>query len=142
MSATARLRRPAGAWSIALGLLLVVGVGCDKLGQVSGTVSYRGRPLPNGTVVLLDSDGQAHHGRIGPDGRYAIPKVPRGEARVAVTSLVEESRSSGRAGNAGNARVGVQAPRYSRIPMQYSDLTQSGLTTTIEGDGALDLDLK
>ena len=110
MSATARSRRPAGAWGIALWLLLVTGVGCDKLGQVSGTVSYRGRPLPDGTVVLLDSEGQAHHGQIGADGYFAIPKVPRGEARVAVTSLLGESRSSGRAGNRGNARVAAQAP--------------------------------
>jgi hypothetical protein len=53
-----------------------------------------------------------------------------------------EPRSSGRAGNGGNARVAVQSPTYSRIPTHYNDLTQSGLKAMIEGDAALDLDLK
>jgi hypothetical protein len=142
MSATAWLKRPAGAWSIALGLLVVAGVGCGERTKVSGTVSYLGRPLPDGTVLLLASDGQAYQGQIGPDGHFAIPEVPRGEARVTVTSLVEGPRNGGSASDGGRGRVGLQAPTYSRIPMRYSDLAQSGLTTTVTDDTALDLDLR
>jgi hypothetical protein len=142
MSATVWFKRPASGWSILLGLLAMVGVGCGERTQVSGTVSYLGQPLPDGTVVLLASDGHAYHGQIGSDGRFAIAEVPRGEARVTVTSLVEGARSSGGAGGGGHGRVGPQAPTYSRIPMRYSDLAQSGLTATIADDTALNLDLR
>jgi hypothetical protein len=105
-------------------------------------VSYLGRPLSDGTVLLLASDGQAYQGQIGPDGHFTIPEVPRGEARVTVTSLVEGPRNGGGAWGGGHGRVGPQAPTYSRIPMHYSDLAQSGLTTTVTDDTALDLDLR
>ena len=98
--------------------------------------------LPDGTVLLLASDGQAYHGQIGPDGRFTIPEVPRGEARVAVTSLAEGPHSGGGIGGGGASRVGVQAPMQSRIPMHYGDFAQSGLTATIADDTALNLDLK
>jgi hypothetical protein len=142
MSATAWSRNPARGWSILIGLLVLTGAGCGERGRVSGTVSYRGRPLPDGTVLLLASDRRSYHGQIGPDGRFAIPEVPSGEAHVAVTSLVEGARSNGRAGGAGHGRVGPQAPRVSRIPIGYSDLAQSALRATITGDTDLDLDLK
>jgi hypothetical protein len=142
MSATAWLRRPAGAWRVLFGLLVVAGIGCGKCGQVSGTVSYDGKPLPEGTVLLLASDGQAYHGKIGPDGHFTIPEVPRGEARVAVTSLADVPHSGGPVGGGGFSRVGQQAPMQSRIPMQYGDLTQSGLTATVTVNTTLDLDLK
>jgi hypothetical protein len=92
--------------------------------------------------VLLASDGRAYHGQIGSDGKFAIPEVPAGEAHVAVSSLVEGTRSNGRAGGTGHGRVGPQAPRVSRIPIGYSDLAQSALKATIAGDTDLDLDLK
>jgi hypothetical protein len=142
MSATVYLRNPTKCWSILIGLLVVAGTGCGERGRVSGTVSYRGRPLPDGTVVLLASDGRAYHGQIGSDGRFAIPEVPSGETHVAISSLVEGTRSNGRVAGGGHGRVGLQAPRVSRIPIGYSDLAQSALKATIAGDTDLDLDLK
>ncbi|HEY7314766.1 MAG TPA: hypothetical protein VH643_35790, partial [Gemmataceae bacterium] len=71
-----------------------------------------------------------------------IAQVPQGEVRVAVTSLAERPRSSGRTGGAGHGRVASPAATYSRIPMRYGDLAQSGLMATIAGDTVLDLDLK
>lgn len=142
MSATAWLRRRAGVFGPLLGLVVVAGVGCGKCGRVSGTVSYAGQLLPEGTVLLLASDGQAYHGPIGADGRFTIPEVPRGEARVAVTSLADGPRSGKPVEGGGFSRVGLQAPAQSRIPMSYGDLTQSSLTATIKGDTTLNLDLK
>lgn len=142
MSAIAWLRGPARVRSILLGLLVLAGVGCGKRGEVSGIVRYGGRPLPDGTVVLLASNGQAYRCSIGPDGRFTIPEVPHGKAQLAVASFVDGPHSGERARSIGTSRVGPQATTNSRIPMRYSDLTQSGLTATITANTTLDLDLK
>jgi hypothetical protein len=125
-------------------LLLVCLSGCGlATSTVSGTVRYRGTPLPDGTVMLLANDGTAHHGAIQPDGSFAIPKVPTGPARVSVTSnepvLVGKDPERGR-----EPRIDETTIRRScsRIPLCYGDLQTSGLgVEVICGRTSLDLEL-
>ncbi len=123
--------------------LCLAGSGCGgPPNRVSGKASFGGKALSSGTVLLLASDGQPYRGLIAPDGTFVIPSVPPGPAQVAVTSLGEQTRSSGRGRVAQNARIGLPAATFSRLPLRYGDLAQSGLSVTVAGDTVLNLDLK
>jgi hypothetical protein len=130
---------------VALAALGIAGCG-GRPGQVSGTVSFRGRPLAAGTVLLLASDGRPYDGTIGPDGGFVIKDVPTGDAQVAVTSLApagaERPSWAGALLPAANSRVGALAGTASAIPPRYGDLGQSGLTVAVGEDTRLDLDLQ
>jgi hypothetical protein len=114
--------------------------------EVSGTVSYRGRPLASGTILLLAGDGRSYNGTIGPDGSFTIKDVPAGEARMAVTSFApadsERPSWAGAVVPAANSRVATRTGTVSAIPPRYGDLGQSGLAVTVEEDTRLDLNLE
>src|SRR5215469_4912553 len=57
-----------------------------KRGDVHGKVSYQGRPVIYGSVVLIGSDDMPVTGRINADGTYVVSAVPSGDVRVAVVS--------------------------------------------------------
>lgn len=59
--------------------------GCgDRPASVSGTVTFQGKPLNGGSVILYCKDEQIVRGIIGADGTYSIANVPRGACRVTV----------------------------------------------------------
>jgi hypothetical protein len=71
-------------------LLLLFGslAGCGAgIGDVSGKVTYQGKTVVCGTVVLVGPDGMTKTGNISPDGSYAIRGVGAGRVGVAVFSL-------------------------------------------------------
>lgn len=76
-SAVTRQRRSGCGWILPLGLL-VVAAGCsDKpagisFGEVSGTVTLDGQPLPDATVRFEPVAGRPSFGRTGADGRYEL----------------------------------------------------------------------
>lgn len=79
---------------------LVFGVGCFALGgcnsgpaagEVSGKVTFKGKPVKEGTVTLLNpQDGGAYEATIGAEGAYAIANpVLVGEYLVEIKPLVQ-----------------------------------------------------
>jgi hypothetical protein len=67
-------------------LLLCLGCGGRK-GEVSGKVTYRGKPLPGGAVTFFGpGDQMVGSAAISPDGDYRIPKVPVGPVRITVSA--------------------------------------------------------
>lgn len=65
---------------------LVLTVGCAGKADVTGNVTYKGKPVVWGTVTLLDSSGAAHQGQIDLSGNFAIPAVPSGPVKIGVHS--------------------------------------------------------
>jgi hypothetical protein len=58
-------------------------------GDVTGTVSYKGKALGSGTIQFLGGDRAAYPAKIGADGTYRV-RVRVGEARVLLSSIDEE----------------------------------------------------
>jgi hypothetical protein len=107
-----------------------------KLVPVSGTVSYKGQPLADGTVSFRPQKGRAGMGKI-KDGKiievtsYELNDgLPVGQYKVAVQSM----------SNADD----MYAEHKSLIPEKYSDVEKSELTADIKDakENVLSFDLK
>lgn len=55
-------------------------------GAITGTVSCNGKPVTSGSVVLWTAKGITTYALIQPDGKYLLEYVPRGRARLTVSS--------------------------------------------------------
>jgi hypothetical protein len=114
-------------------LSLIVGCGTqpalkENCAELSGTVTYKGSPLPAGMVSVVSKQNESLGGDavIKPDGSFSIQYAPLGEAYVTVdTSIVRHSNP----------------PQYVEIPKRYADPAKSGLTVQIKA-GAEPVELK
>src|SRR5437762_1561676 len=61
--------------------------GCGgSTATVSGKVTYQGRTVTSGSVIVVNEDGTAESNVIQPDGTYSVPGVKRGRVKVGVLS--------------------------------------------------------
>ena len=73
---------------------------------VMGKVTYRGKPLPNGTVMFVPGEGPAATGEISRDGSYrlstgSLDGAVLGNHKVSITALaVPVSATTTKAGSA------------------------------------------
>jgi hypothetical protein len=136
----------------ALPLLLVLLAGCTHgptVARVSGTVKYRGAPVSAGTIAFHPAAGGYYFVSLEPDGTYAVPDVPVGEAAVTIetesanpkTHPAPEQYGANRGHKSpvgpgpGGAAPPTQAPKgaYVKIPAKYAQKETSKLTVTLTG---------
>jgi hypothetical protein len=141
-----------------LGLFLS---GCDRSGlgseeEVSGKVTYKGKPVPGGQVTFITSKGYTFTGVIDPEGNYKL-RSPVGEVRIAVDnrmlkssqpSPMELRRQMGMkpAADVNVDEVKPSAPAvtgtYVYLPPKYYSPDTSGLTYTVKsGSQTHDIEL-
>jgi len=132
-----------------LSAVTALGCGGGKAAKVSGKVSYRGKALTMGSVVLVSEDGKTSaRGAIGPDGTYAIDKAPVGKVQAAVSNPPPAGARGGQPlGGATNDEETKQARaiagQYVPTPEKYNDPKTSGLSYDIPSGGrTLDIDLQ
>ncbi len=65
--------------------LAAVGCGGDPTPAVSGKITYRGSPLPLGTVMFVGDDGNGRDAILRNDGTYSIRPAPVGKMKVVIT---------------------------------------------------------
>jgi hypothetical protein len=120
---------------ILLGLLLLV-AGCGRgWGHVSGTVRYKGKALPNGTITFYDEANQAVSGHIETDGKYTVNKIAAGKAKITVTAPMPIFLP-------GDQTAKKQFENMPNLPAHYADAEKSGLSRDItSGSQTLDIDL-
>jgi hypothetical protein len=125
--------------------VLALAAGCGGRGDVSGKVTYQGKPLVWGTVQFEGSDGLVKQGNINSDGTYSVREVATGEAQVAVSSINPKSsdfqprQAEGRPPPPPRPEVKGWFP----IPDKYDTPHKSGLVYTIKsGPNTIDIDLK
>jgi hypothetical protein len=111
--------------------------------SVSGEVRYNGRPLPSGTITFL---GQSGHKRVAAadisDGKYTIPDLEAGPAKVTVVTLPPSRGGKPPTGKAIEAPVQVPAGKYVAIPYRYANPDHSGLGHDVtSGTQTKDFDL-
>jgi hypothetical protein len=123
-------------------LLALVAVGCGR-GDVSGTISYKGKALVWGTIQLEAADKTLKQTNLNSDGRYLLEGVPVGEARIAVSSTNPQSSDFQplHAGPAFKPKTPIKG--WFPIPGAYFDITKSPLTYTVKrGLNTYDIELK
>jgi hypothetical protein len=134
-----------------LGLLALLSLWCagcgNATGEVSGKVSYQGKPLNGGTITFVpEKGGGAFNSPISEQGTYIVTKVPTGPAKVAVRSPGRSSRDAAKLKKE-LARLPKDAPPevraemerqaaakdFGQVPDSYGDYEKSGLTCTVKG---------
>jgi hypothetical protein len=162
-------RRTLALGSSAILLLAAMGCGGGK-GDVSGTVTLDGKPLPAGKIAFLASKGAAVSADI-QNGQYTVAKVPTGNVKVTVeTASIKTQADQMQAGirQGGPKSVPPNTPpeakahleaeikanaesaqkakdllaQYRPIPEKYGKPDTSGLSTTVKaGDNKFDVSL-
>jgi hypothetical protein len=142
------LPRTFGAGALLLACCLSFGCGAKNPlapGSISGSVSYKGKPLPGGTVQYVTSEGVPYSSPIAQDGTYAIADLPAGELVVVVETASAKERAAAKSKEA-DRRMSAQQPRpggapaaaeqeapvYVPIPEKYGKPKSSPLTFTVK----------
>jgi hypothetical protein len=139
------------------GWLLISVAGCGpSQGNVNGTVTYQGRTVRVGTVVMIGRDNRPVNGAIAPDGAYLVQNVPVGLVSVGVISPDPASTQplwrppkGPVSKDAADAPAPPPSPprvdrsKWLKLPKQYEVPAESGITTTIHpGDNTFNIELK
>ena len=67
-------------------LVMLAGCSGPKTGDISGKVTYNGKPIASGSVIFTSPNSIGVPANINDDGTYSCKAVPVGDAAVAVVS--------------------------------------------------------
>jgi hypothetical protein len=95
-------------------------VGCGSYATVTGTVTYKGQPIPSGYIVFHPESGARLANAPIIDGVYNAEKVATGPAKVTITSLYMEGGTSTMAKRMGGE--GAPPEMISKMGMPPSDV--------------------
>jgi len=123
--------------------------GCNRGGEglavVKGKVTYRGKPVPNGTINFLPADGNkpSATGEIQSDGSYALRTIQAsgtGDGAVIGKHTVVIVAMQDMASRLPEERVPLPPPI---VPVKYTSPATSDLTAQVEDkENTIDFDLK
>ena len=144
MVATDKARSPRRQSAWCLTAVLLLACGCARTGTVSGKVTYKGRAVTYGSVIMVSPDKTARSTFIEADGSYTVQDVHPGVVNIAVISpdparartVIQKNDS----GLTGKAAAEAAAKRWFGLPHQFADPETSGLTCTI-GRGRVQHDI-
>lgn len=146
--------------------ILAFSIGCDAAPEnpptypVTGTVTYRGKPVPQATVVLmsLTSGGRGASGTTDESGKFELMTFEPGDGalpgeykvRVSAYELVAEPPNDSDQTDLTQEEEEAlytgaedEEPSKNLLPKKYENAATSGLSHTVtEGPTVLDLDLK
>lgn len=134
--------------AITTALIWVAGCGGPFTAAVSGRVTYKGNPLPGGTVTFIHPDGRTGYATIQEDGSYNIPAAPGGDVKCIVTTqkpipaLPKGVAAKLPGGGSKGSDPVYPTGKYVPIPAKYGDPQTSGLAYTIHrGSNTIDITL-
>lgn len=116
-------------------MLVILITGRPRTATVEGRVTYQGRPVVYGSVVIISADKTARSGVILPDGSYKVEQVHPGPVRIEIHSpdpakgrgipaADEEKRPPG-------TQRGETRPGWFPLPSRFGVAATSGLDTTV-----------
>src|SRR6476659_1879135 len=87
MTSIAIQRSVKTGFRLAVAAAVVAICGCAAgSGTLSGKVTFKGKTVASGNVLVVGADGIARSSKIETDGSYTVPDVPVGEAKISVNS--------------------------------------------------------
>jgi len=163
MSKRSLLRLKLGMALLLPSLVLALGCTGGGKGKISGKVTFKGAPMPGGSINFRADDGKEYGSSIGPDGAYYVENVPSGNMKVYISIPVD--KGSGAVGvpkgrekeMEGKMKPPPGAPpeamkayegskekhdKIPNIPDKYKSPDSSGLTFTVKsGSNTYDVPL-
>jgi len=130
---------------VAVGVIGGCGGSSQGLAVVKGKVTYKGKPVPNGTVNFNPVDGNkpSASGKIQPDGSYAMetylgsrpsPGAVIGSHKVIIVAMQDQE------GILPEQRAALPPPI---VPSKYTHPNTTDLTAEVEKkENVIDFDLK
>src|SRR5262245_21976609 len=121
---------------------LLVGCGGDRprTAVVQGKVTFRGKPVPNGTILFHPASGPTAQGEIRPDGTYRLTTFREGDGAVLGKHKVVIVAMQDTGGRLPEERTPLPPPI---IPEKYTSIGTSDLRADVkEGENTLDFDLQ
>jgi hypothetical protein len=112
---------------------------------VTGTVTYKGKPVIGGTVTFIPESGPGNPGigYIDRDGTYSLTTYERDDGAVLGKHKVTVEVFPGQAGGAPSALPGMESKLPSPIPKKYRLRDTSPLEFEVkQGDNVADLNLE
>ncbi len=100
-----------------------------KTAIVRGTVTYKGKPVPNGTVNFVPAAGSAATGEIGPDGSYTLTTFRKGDGAVLGTHKVVIVAMQDTTNLAIEASTPLPPPI---VPVKYTSLATTDLQVEVK----------
>lgn len=73
--------------SVFLATATLLAVGCGSNATITGTVTYKDKPIHEGNIVFMSEGGGRPVSAVIKEGKYTAEKVPTGPAKVTVTSM-------------------------------------------------------
>lgn len=137
---------PLGAAAVAAALLAAPGCGPART-DVTGTVSYKGKPVVYGTVSVIGLDQMTYYGTIRENGTFSVSGVPVGALKLGVfspdpyfeppISAAEKARHE-EARRASGIPIPPKPPKgkWFQLPGKYADPLSSGLTAEASAKNA------
>ena len=123
------------------GLLIGAISGCaeplerPKTFPVAGKVTYKGQPVPRGTITFQPDQGQASVGEIQPDGTYRLTTFVPGDGALPGHHRVLVIASTADTTKMPRSSPGWTPPK-ALVPKKYNTLDTSRLQATVSPDGA------
>lgn len=115
------------------GVVLALG-GCGsklKTAPVQGKISYKGKPVPNGTITFIPADGPTATGEIQPDGFYTLTTerpgdgAVLGEHKVIIVAQLKP---------AGALPEEAQPPPPPIVPLKYTSAATTDLQANVKDE--------
>ena len=135
-----------------LGVSLVAGCGGDTLpmGQVTGRVTYQGRPVTGGVIVFVPQRGPQATAVLDDKGRYDLitagkgDGAPLGPQSVYFTPLFEDNPLADyTAQDYASGKLPPKRESLLKLPDTYLSTRTSGLTAEVKsGPNTVDFDLR
>jgi hypothetical protein len=120
-------------WVLCCLVLLPAGCGPRSV-NVSGTVTFKDKPLTAGTITFYDATNKPRSAQIEANGAYAVKDVATGRARITVIAPMDIKFPGMAVGGMPGAPGDPKPAAGSGVtlPAKYNDPDQSGLTCDVK----------